>query len=78
MTGIPRETVARHVRHLIERGLIVEVGSGKLMTPPGLLHRIGAVGLPYRLVSEFSQAAPRLVKLGVFRIETADGDQPKD
>jgi biotin operon repressor len=70
ITGIPRETVARHVRHLIERGLVVEVGSGKLVTPPGLLRDIGPTGLPDRLVAEFTKVAQRLAGLGVVRIET--------
>jgi hypothetical protein len=40
ITGIPRETVARHVRHLINRGVVAEIGTGRMMTPPGLLRDI--------------------------------------
>ena len=77
VTGIPRETVARHVRQLVERGLVVEVGSGKLMTPPGLLSRLGPGGLPQRLASEFTMATQRLVKLGVLRMGPTE-EQPRD
>lgn len=74
ITGIPRETVARHVRALIERGFVVETGVGKLITPPGLLRDIGPTGLPDRLLSEFASTAQKRVKLGVLKIETrADG-----
>lgn len=69
ITGIPRETVARHVRHLIERGLVAEIGTGKLITPPGLLRDVGPSGLPDRLVAEFLAGARKLAQLGVARIE---------
>lgn len=69
ISGIPRETVARHVRYLIERGLVAETGTGKLVTPPGLLRSIGPTGLPERLVGEVASVAHRLIKLGVLRLE---------
>lgn len=69
ITGIPRETVARHVRDLIERGLVAETGKGKLATPPGLLRNIGPTGLPDRLVGEVAAVAQKLIKLGVLRME---------
>jgi hypothetical protein len=71
ITGIPRETVARHVRHLIDRGLLEEVGTGRLITPPGLLRDIGPSGLPNRLVGEFTAVAKRLTRLGVVRVATS-------
>jgi len=74
ISGIPRETVARHVRTLIERGLVVEVGVGKLITPPGLLRDIGPTGLPDRLFSEFAQTAQKLVRLGALKLETPGDD----
>jgi hypothetical protein len=70
ITGIPRETVARHVRHLMDRGLVAEIGTGRLITPPGLLRDIGPSGLPDRVVAEFLAAARRLAQLRVARIET--------
>jgi hypothetical protein len=73
ITGIPRETVARHVRHLIDRGLVTEIGTGRLITPPGLLQDIGPSGLPDRLVAESLAVARRLTQLGVARIEVEGG-----
>lgn len=66
-TGIPRETVARHVRQLIERGLIVEARRGQLQTPPGLLNDIGPSGLPDRIAQETTRMANVLTRLGVLQ-----------
>ncbi|MCU0855929.1 MAG: hypothetical protein MUF63_13735 [Rhodobacteraceae bacterium] len=73
ITGIPRETVARHVRHLIDRGLVAELGTGRLITPPGLLRDISPSGLPDRLAAEILAVARRLAQLGVVRIEIEGG-----
>lgn len=67
-TGIPRETVARHVRHLVERGLVVETQRGQLRTPPGLLRDIGPSGLPNRIAKETTRMANALLRMGVFRV----------
>jgi len=67
-TGIPRETVARHVRQLIDRGLVVETQRGQLRTPPGLLQDIGQSGLPDRIAQETARMANALLRLGVLQI----------
>lgn len=68
ITGIPRETVARHVRHLLDRGLVVETGVGKLATPPGLLSDLQPTGLPERMIREAGSLAQTLVRLGVLEV----------
>lgn len=73
ITGIPRETVARHVRHLIDRGLVVEIGTGRLITPAGLLRRIDPSGLPNRMATQFITAAQRLARIGVARVVEESG-----
>lgn len=67
-TGIPRETVARHVRHLIGRGLVVETQRGQLRTPPGLLRDVGPSGLPDRIAKGIAGMFNALLRMGVFRV----------
>ena len=64
-SGLPRETVARHVRHLIERGLVVEHGRGRLSIPPGLLRDLAPTGLPERLGRRSAALATALTRLEV-------------
>jgi biotin operon repressor len=62
-SGLPRETVARHVRNLIERGLVVEHGRGQLASPPGLLRDLAPTGLPERLARRSAMLANALTRL---------------
>lgn len=64
-SGLPRETVARHVRNLIERGLVVEHGSGQLTTPPGLLRDLAPTGLLERVARRTTALANALARLEV-------------
>lgn len=70
ITGIPRETVARHVRQLMERGLVVETGVGKLATPPGVMSDLEPTGLPQRMMRETATLTQKLVRLKVLEIKT--------
>jgi biotin operon repressor len=69
-SGLPRETVARHVRELLARGLVVERGHGKLATPPGLLQAVTPTGVLERMALEVMTLANRLMRLGVLRLDT--------
>jgi biotin operon repressor len=64
-SGLPRETVARHVRNLIERGLVIERGRGQLTTPPGLLRDLAPTGLLDRLARRSAALANALARLEV-------------
>jgi hypothetical protein len=64
-SGLPRETVARHVRNLIGRGLVIEVGRGRLTTPPGLLRDVGPTGLLDRMARHSAGLANALLRLEV-------------
>jgi len=64
-SGLPRETVARHVRNLIGRGLVIEVGRGRLTTPPGLLRDVGPTGLLDRMARHSASLANALLRLEV-------------
>jgi biotin operon repressor len=71
-SGLPRETVARHVRELMARGLVVEHGHGKLATPPGLLRTVMPTGVLDRMAGETMALANRLLRLGVLHLESRD------
>jgi hypothetical protein len=64
-SGLPRETVARHVRHLIERGLVIEHGRGQVSIPPGLLRDLAPTGLLERLARRSAALANALARLDV-------------
>lgn len=66
-TGLPRETVARHVRHLMASGLVIEVGRGQLTTPPGVLRNAGESGLPERMARRSAALANALLRLQVLK-----------
>ena len=64
-SGLPRETVARHVRKLIERGLVIEHGRGQLTIPPGLLRDLAPTGLLERLARRSASLTNALTRLEV-------------
>ena len=66
-SGLPRETVARHVRNLIERGVVVEVGRGRLTIPPGLLRELEPTGLPERMLRRVAALSNALIRLEVLQ-----------
>jgi DNA-binding transcriptional ArsR family regulator len=63
--GIPLETVRRHVAALLERGLIVERGRGRISTPGGTLARVGASGATLRIARQHVATSNTLARLGV-------------
>ena len=65
VSGLPRETVARHVRHLIERGLVVEIARGRLSIPSGLLREVGPSGALERMAQRVATLANALIRLDV-------------
>lgn len=67
-TGLPRETVRRHVEKLIERGLLIEDPRGGVTPPPGMIDRLGLVGTLEPMLTEFARTAEQLVRLGVLEV----------
>ena len=67
VSGLPRETVARHVRHLIDRGLVIERGRGCLAVPPGVLKNVAPTGVLERMAGKTASLANALVRLGVLK-----------
>jgi DNA-binding transcriptional ArsR family regulator len=68
VTGIPLETVRRHVARLMGRGLVIERGRGRLCTPGGTLARMAAQDLPVAVAEELAALVTSLLRRGVFRI----------
>lgn len=70
-TGLPRETVRRHVEKLIERGILIEDPRGGVTPPPGMIERFGIAGQLEPMLTEFARTAEQLIRLGV--LEVASG-----
>ncbi|GEM_PF-1528887 len=70
---IPLETVRRHVAVLLERGLVVERGRGRIATPGGTLAKASADGTSLRLARQQLALANALLRLGVFRPGVTSG-----
>ncbi|MFN3847065.1 MAG: winged helix-turn-helix transcriptional regulator [Paracoccaceae bacterium] len=62
---IPLETVRRHVAHLMDKGLVVERGRGRIATPGGTLSRASTVGETLRLAQRHLALTNKLIQLGV-------------
>lgn len=65
--GIPLETVRRHVKRLIERGLVVERTRGCLSTRGGTLARLNATDTPMALAGDIAALCGSLLRMGAFR-----------
>ncbi|MEI4262651.1 helix-turn-helix domain-containing protein [Roseovarius sp. D0-M9] len=68
ITGMPRETVARHIRKLMEKGLVEDRGRGRLTTPIGVLERYSASGILEVMAVQVLNLANDLLRQGTFRI----------
>ena len=56
-TGLPRETVRRHVGQLIERGLLMEDPRGGVTIVPGAIQDRGYEPLLEKLLTEFARTS---------------------
>jgi DNA-binding transcriptional ArsR family regulator len=73
VSGIPFETVRRHVQSLQGRGLVTERRRGQLATTGGVLARLSQAGITLRAAQQFQQAANGMVRTGAFRIRSGRG-----
>lgn len=64
-TGLPRETVRRHIEKLIERGLLVQDDRGGVTLPEGLVTKMGIESTIEPIMTEFTRTAEHLIRLGV-------------
>ena len=70
-TGLPRETVRRHVLHLIEKGLFVDDPRGGVTIAPGAIQDRGFEPLLEPLLTEFARTAEALLRAGVIEATSA-------
>jgi len=70
-TGLPRETVRRHVGHLIERGLLIEDPRGGVTIVPGVIQDRGYEPLLEKVLTEFARTNEALLRAGVIEVTPA-------
>src|SRR3569623_1986424 len=71
VTGLPCETVRRHVLHLIEKGLFVEDPRGGVTIVPGAIQDRGFEPLLAPLLTAFARTAEALLRAGVLETSSA-------
>jgi len=70
-TGLPRETVRRHVGHLVDQGLLIEDQRGGVTIVPGAIRDRGYEPLLEKLLTEFGRAGEALLRAGVIEVKPA-------
>ena len=68
-TGLPRETVRRHVGHLIDQGLLIEDPRGGVTIVPGAIRDRGYEPLLEKLLTEFARTSEALLRTGVIEVK---------
>ena len=68
-TGLPRETVRRHVGQLIEHGLLIEDPRGGVTIVPGAIQDRGYEPLLEKLLTEFARTTEALLRAGVIEVD---------
>ncbi|MDB5677967.1 hypothetical protein [Sphingomonas bacterium] len=67
-TDLPRETVRRHVGHLIAQGLLIEDPRGGVTIVPGAIQDRGFEPLLEKLLTEFARSSEALLRVGVIEV----------
>ena len=68
-TGLPRETVRRHVGNLVGQGLLIEDPRGGVTLTPGAIQDRGYEPLLEKLLTEFARTNEALLRLGVIEVK---------
>lgn len=68
-TGLPRETVRRHVARMIASGLLVEDSRGGVTVAIGMIQDQGLEPLLAALLAEFTRTAEGLLRNGVIEVQ---------
>ena len=69
-SGLPRETVRRHVARMIETGLLIEDERGGVTLPIGVIQDRGLEPFLEGMLTNYARSAEELLRIGVIRIET--------
>lgn len=67
-SGLPRETVRRHVGKMIERGQLIEDERGGVTPPPDVVETSGAEPVLEPLLTEFARTTELLMRFGVISV----------
>ena len=67
-SGLPRETVRRHVAQMIAAGLLIEDPRGGVTVPIGVIKNPGLEPLLETLLTDFARSAEVLLRSGVIEI----------
>lgn len=67
-TGLPRETVRRHVARMIDSGLLIEDARGGVTTAIGMIQDQGLEPLLAGLLAEFTRTTESLLRSGVIEV----------
>lgn len=70
-TGLPRETVRRHIGQLIEQGLLIEDPRGGVTIVPGAIRDRGYEPLLEKLLTEFARTNEALLRTGMIEVKPA-------
>ncbi|WP_457311193.1 hypothetical protein [Sphingomonas sp. UYAg733] len=69
-SGLPRETVRRHVGRMIETGLLIEDERGGVTLPQGVIQDLGLEPLLEALITEFARTAETLLRIGAIEVKS--------
>ena len=70
-TGLPRETVRRHIGHLVEQGMLIEDPRGGVTIVPGVIQERGYEPLLEKLLTEFARTSEALLRVGVIEVNSS-------
>lgn len=68
-SGLPRETVRRHVARMIEAGLLIEDSRGGVTLPEGVIQDRQLEPFLEGMLTIYARSAEELLRSGVIRIE---------
>jgi len=68
-SGLPRETVRRHVIKMVAAGLLMEDERGGVTPPPGMIQDRGLEPMLEALLTDFARTAETLLRIGVIDID---------
>ncbi|MBN8814061.1 MAG: helix-turn-helix domain-containing protein [Sphingomonas sp.] len=68
-TGLPRETVRRHIGQLVDQGLLIEDPRGGVTIVPGAIQDRGYEPLLEKLLTEFARTNEALLRAGVIEVK---------
>lgn len=75
-TGLPRETVRRHISQMIEAGMLVEDPRGGVTVVPGSIQGRGLETLLEPLITEFARTTETLLRADVIDVQRNGNSTP--